>query len=150
MAQDNTLSVWKQRFESSKGRQIWSLSSVGRAPPLQGGCHKFESYSDHHCFLGAAVVQLVRMPPCHGGGRGSLSSVGRAPPLQGGCHKFESYSDHHCFLGAAVVQLVRMPPCHGGGRGFESRPLRHSLIKQIHRKLYNIFYKIKGCFKRIG
>ena len=25
-----------------------SLSSVGRAPPLQGGCHKFESYSDHH------------------------------------------------------------------------------------------------------
>ena len=45
-----------------------SLSSVGRAPPLQGGCHKFESYSDHH--LGAAVVQMVRMPPCHGGGRG--------------------------------------------------------------------------------
>ncbi len=44
----------------------WSLSSVGRAPPLQGGCHKFESYSDHH----AAVVQMVRMPPCHGGGRG--------------------------------------------------------------------------------
>ena len=25
-----------------------SLSSVGRAPPLQGGRHKFESCSDHH------------------------------------------------------------------------------------------------------
>ena len=29
-------------------QSFWSLSSVGRAPPLQGGCHKFESYSDHH------------------------------------------------------------------------------------------------------
>ena len=51
-----------------------SLSSVGRAPPLQGGCQWFESTSDHHFYFpllfGAVVVQLVRMPPCHGGGRG--------------------------------------------------------------------------------
>ena len=63
---------------------MWSLSSVGRALPLQGRCHKFESYSDHHDFklfkvkylykpfklvLGAVVVQLVRIPACHAGGR---------------------------------------------------------------------------------
>ena len=27
-----------------------SISSVGRALPLQGRCHKFESYIDHHFF----------------------------------------------------------------------------------------------------
>ena len=51
------------------------------------------------------VVQLVSMPPCHGGGRGfesllgrqirSLSSAGRAPALQAGGHRFDPYSDHH-------------------------------------------------------
>lgn len=44
-----------------------SLSSVGRALPLQGRCHKFESCSDHHF---GVVVQLVRIPACHAGGRG--------------------------------------------------------------------------------
>ena len=29
----------------------WSISSVGRALPLQGRCHKFESYIDHHYYL---------------------------------------------------------------------------------------------------
>ena len=64
-------STQTQRFKSSKGRQygLWSLSSVGRALPLQGRCHKFESYSDHHKFIGAAVVQSVRIPACHAGGR---------------------------------------------------------------------------------
>ena len=45
-----------------------SISSVGRAPPLQGGRQKFESSIDHHFF--GAVVQLVRIPACHAGGRG--------------------------------------------------------------------------------
>ena len=45
----------------------WSLSSAGRASALQAGGHRFEPYSDHHLF--GLVVQLVRMPPCHGGGR---------------------------------------------------------------------------------
>ncbi len=56
----------------------------------------------------AVVVQLVRIPACHAGGRGfephpprhfvfiwALSSVGRALPLQGRCHWFESSSAHH-------------------------------------------------------
>ena len=59
----------------------------------------------------AVVVQLVRIPACHAGGREfesrpprhmfliyfwAFSSVGRALPLQGRCHKFESYNAHHC------------------------------------------------------
>ena len=58
----------------------WALSSVGRALPLQGRCHWFESSSAHHNLKAffyfkkrnvyAVVVQLVRMPACHAGGRG--------------------------------------------------------------------------------
>ena len=76
VVQDPALSRRLQGFKSPWGRHLilfnvvslWSLSSVGRAPPLQGGCHKFESYSDHHSC--AAVVQLVRISACHAGGRG--------------------------------------------------------------------------------
>ncbi len=59
---------------------IWVLSSVGRASPLQGECQRFDPVSTHHfnnspkhsgsfACLGA-VVQLVRIPACHAGGRG--------------------------------------------------------------------------------
>ena len=60
------------------------------------------------------VAQLVRAPPCHGGGRefesllGRLyrkihdnqilwdhSSAGRAPALQAGGHRFEPYWSHY-------------------------------------------------------
>ena len=45
--------------------------------------------------------------------------IGRFLPPQGNATKDDG----------AVAQLVRAPPCHGGGCGFDSRPLRHSLIK---------------------
>ncbi len=56
------------------------LSSAGRASPLQGECRRFDPVSTHqvslrwHLFcrpkvLGV-VVQLVRIPACHAGGRG--------------------------------------------------------------------------------
>ena len=49
-------------------------SSVGRASPLQGEGRGFEPLSTHQKFLGnephGAVVQLVRIPACHAGGRG--------------------------------------------------------------------------------
>ena len=66
------------------------------------------------------VVQLVRMPPCHGGGRGFESRPDRKKVLSITFQKIDP-----------VVQLVRMPPCHGGGRGFESRPDRNYNIKVV-------------------
>ena len=46
----------------------WALSSAGRASALQAEGHRFEPYSAHHVY--GPVVQLVRMPACHAGGRG--------------------------------------------------------------------------------
>jgi len=48
-------------------------SSVGRASPLQGEGRGFEPLSTHQNFGNdphGAVVQLVRIPACHAGGRG--------------------------------------------------------------------------------
>ena len=69
-----------------------------------------------------SVVQLVRTPPCHGGGRG-----------------FESHPNRHFFDRSICSRQTslcgfssfgRAPPCQGGGSGFEPRnPLhirRHS------------------------
>ena len=60
---------------------IRSLSSAGRASALQAECRRFDPVSDHHfpcnLILFGPVVQLVRMPPCHGGGRGFESLPGR-------------------------------------------------------------------------
>ena len=37
----------EQRRVKKKAKK-WAFSSVGRALPLQGRCHKFESYNAHH------------------------------------------------------------------------------------------------------
>ena len=54
--------------------------------------------------LHGLVAQLVRAPPCHGGGHGfesrlgrfiwDLSSAGRASALQAEGHRFEPYRSH--------------------------------------------------------
>ncbi len=44
----------------------WELSSAGRASALQAEGHRFEPCSSHHR---GPVVQLVRTPACHAGGR---------------------------------------------------------------------------------
>lgn len=48
------------------------LSSVGRAAPLQGVGREFDPLSTHQIFQAklGVVVQLVRIPACHAGGRG--------------------------------------------------------------------------------
>ena len=43
------------------------FSSAGRASALQAEGHRFEPYNSHH--HRGLVVQLVRMPACHAGGR---------------------------------------------------------------------------------
>ena len=47
--------------------EFWEFSSAGRASALQAEGHRFEPYSAHH--KDGLVVQLVRMPACHAGGR---------------------------------------------------------------------------------
>ena len=54
---------------------IWAHSSVGRAPALQAGGHRFEPYCAHQII--GLVVQLVRMPACHAGGRRFEPDPGR-------------------------------------------------------------------------
>ncbi len=53
--------------------EVWEHSSVGRASALQAEGHRFEPC----CSQYGPVVQLVRTPPCHGGGRGFESHPGR-------------------------------------------------------------------------
>ena len=77
------------------------------------------------------MAQLVRAPPCHGGGRGfksrlgrliylflkyviwDLSSAGRASALQAEGHRFEPYRPHSyeaadnvCRCGSMAEQLI--------------------------------------------
>ena len=54
-------------LSTTKLNKLWSHSSVGRAPALQAGGHRFKSYCDHH--INGGVAQLVRAPACHVGGR---------------------------------------------------------------------------------
>ena len=54
-------------------KTLRALSSVGRASALQAECRRFDPVSAHQAFTlrsRAAVVQLVRIPACHAGGRG--------------------------------------------------------------------------------
>ena len=72
------------------------------------------------------MAQLVRAPPCHGGGRGfesrlgrlliwDLSSAGRASALQAEGHRFEPYRPHikpNDFTYADVAQLAEQLICN--------------------------------------
>ena len=50
--------------------KLWEFSSAGRASALQAEGHRFEPYNSHHLpDYDGLVVQLVRMPACHAGGR---------------------------------------------------------------------------------
>ena len=76
---------------------FWGVSSAGRASALQAEGHRFEPCTPHHFMFYGPVVQLVRTPACHAGGRG-----------------FEPHPDRHFFvktafiffLFASVAQLV--------------------------------------------
>ena len=57
------------------------FSSAGRALALQARGHRFEPCNSHH--IHGAVVQLVRMPACHAGGRGFEPLLRRQKLLDG-------------------------------------------------------------------
>ena len=79
------------------------------------------------------MAQLVRAPPCHGGGRGfesllgrlscmlneiswALSSAGRASALQAEGHRFEPCSAHFIVKDKNILPFTIIPP--GDAHGF--------------------------------
>ena len=88
------------------------------------------------------VVQLVRTPACHAGGRRFepvpgrhlcfCSSVGRAEDRKSSCRWFDSVRKHHI---CGFSSSGRAPPCQGGGSEFEPRsPLQNVLMKDATQK----------------
>ena len=87
------------------------------------------------------MAQLVRAPPCHGGGHEfesrpgrfsffiarDLSSAGRASALQAEGHRFEPYRSH---LHADVAQLAEQLICNQQVIG--SSPIIGSMEKLIY------------------
>ena len=67
---------------------MWEHSSAGRASALQAEGHRFEPYSAHHVY--GPVVQLVRMPACHAGGRGFEPHPDRQMLHPSGCSIYAS------------------------------------------------------------
>ena len=51
-------------------KATWVISSAGRASALQAEGRRFDPVITHHFAIYAAVVQSVRIPACHAGGRG--------------------------------------------------------------------------------
>ena len=105
------------------------------------------------------MAQLVRAPPCHGGGRGfeshsgrlqetlsvdcliklswDHSSAGRASALQAEGHRFEPYRSHVTKEYGEIAQLARAHGSYPWCRGFES-PSRY-LTKGLKIQFYWVF-----------
>ena len=84
--------------------ESWKLSSAGRASALQAEGHRFEPYSFHQMRNASRsadygrVVQLVRTPACHAGGRGFEPHSGR--------HNIFAFTKALCFDGFQVYASV--------------------------------------------
>ena len=65
----------KTAKQNRKNGDLWGFSSAGRASALQAEGHRFEPCSPHQIY--GLVVQLVRTPACHAGGRQFESVRGR-------------------------------------------------------------------------
>ena len=92
------------------------------------------------------VVQLVRTPPCHGGGRGFESHPGRHRLRNKRCASVaqlvEQRTENPRVVGSIPTggtkcgfsSSGRAPPCQGGGSEFEPRnPLQFRRYSQVVR-----------------
>ena len=127
---------------------LWTFSSAGRASALQAEGHRFEPYNVHH----GPVVQLVRMPACHAGGRRfepvpdrqflfrGASSLRRhsqvvrqrsAKPLFPGSNPgvaSKSKEQILCSSYGGYSQVVKTAGCGSVMRGFESHYPPHLIL----------------------
>ena len=78
---------------------IWEHSSAGRASALQAEGHRFEPYCSHHF---GPVVQLVRTPACHAGGRGFEPLPGRQNAFV--AQSVEQGTENPCVTGSIPVE----------------------------------------------
>ena len=67
---------------------MWEYSSAGRASALQAGGHRFEPCWVHQIIKYGPVVQMVRMPACHAGGRG-----------------FDPHPDRHFLIAVNILKI---------------------------------------------
>ena len=83
------------------------------------------------------MAQLVRAPPCHGGGREFESLLGRLYGIIAQLGEHLPYKQR--VIGSSpivpttfgpVVQLVRTLACHARGQGFESPSGRHFFCRR--------------------
>src|SRR5690606_5192477 len=122
----------------------WVVSSAGRASPLQGEGRRFDPCTTHHfkaacqnvfwqpvqltgLNLCGAVVQLVRIPACHAGGRG-----------------FESRPLRQLFPGW-LAQLGEHRPYKARVAGSIPAPPTSFEEKQIHADL--LFFSPSGKYQ---
>ena len=96
------------------------LSSVGRAAPLQGVGREFETLSIHQ----GVVVQLVRIPACHAGGRGFESR----PLRQDSSPVRFFHGAFLCALGMSELYRVEVPKCR---RWRQAHSQRQGLNREV-------------------
>ena len=138
------------------------FSSAGRASALQAEGHRFEPYNSHQisfrvCLTNGLVVQLVRTPPCHGGGRGfeshpgrqcGFSSSGRAPPCQGGGSEFEPRNPLHRIRRGIIHGVFIFRP-RGGFFYFRSEVFQTLNSFSVHPPCCSQEYLFRHCVWRV-
>ena len=120
-------------------------SSAGRAPALQAGGHRFEPCWSHHLKCGL-VVQLVRMPACHAGGRGFESLPGRQFNILCWCGStVEQLTCNQQVVGSIPITSSNVEDFPSGQRGQTVNLLALLSVVRIHHPPPTI-YKVKcGC-----
>ena len=106
------------------------------------------------------MAQLVRAPPCHGGGREfeshlgrflrDLSSAGRASALQAEGHRFEPYRSHLMSLShyAGVAELADAQDLKSCGGDIVPVRFRSAALVKSRRNVEFTAFLLFFCFKK--